>query len=109
MVRLSVNSAWVSSRKGLRLECLMWKIARRSFRLWKEGWERMEEKALERFSGVVSEGKVSMGLGVEERMLVATAFRFSGLRARRARAKLPWAGEARIRAMPAPWCWLVVD
>ena len=69
----------------------------------------MSEKALESFSGVVSEGKVSMGLGVVERMLVATVFRFSGLRARRATAKLPWAGEARIRAMPAPCCWLVVD
>ena len=37
----------------------------------------------------------------------ATVFRLSGLRARRATAKLPWAGEARIRAMPAPCCWLV--
>lgn len=68
----------------------------------------MSEKAFESFSGVVSEEKVSMGLGVVERMLVATVFRFSGLRARRATAKLPWAGEARIRAMPAPCCWLVV-
>ena len=69
----------------------------------------MSEKALESFSGVVSVGKVSMGLGVEERMPVATVFRLSGLRARRATAKLPWVGEARIRAMPAPCCWLVVD
>ena len=69
----------------------------------------MSEKALDSFSGVVSEGKVSMGLVVEERMPVATVFRLSGLRARRATAKLPWAGEARIRAMPAPCCWLVVD
>lgn len=87
----------------------MWKIDTRSFRFWKEGWERMAEKALERFEGVVSVGKVSMGLGVVERRLVAIAFRFSGLRARRARAKLPWVGEASIRAMPAPWGWLVVD
>ena len=64
----------------------------------------MSEKALESFSGVVSVGKVSMGLGVEERMPNATVFRLSGLRARRATAKLPLVGEARIRAMPAPCC-----
>lgn len=62
----------------------------------------MSEKAFDNFSGVVSEGKVSMGLGVEERMPWATVFRLSELRARRATAKLPWVGEARIRAMPAP-------
>ena len=67
----------------------------------------MSEKAFDNFSGVVSEGKVSTGLGVDDRMPLATAFRLSGLRARRATAKLPWAGEARIRAMPAPCCWLV--
>ncbi len=69
----------------------------------------MSEKAFDSFSGVVSEGKVSTGLGVDDRMPLATVFRLSGLRARRATAKLPWAGEARIRAMPAPCCWLVVD
>ena len=69
----------------------------------------MSEKAFDSFSGVVSEGKVSMGLGVDDRMPWATVFRLSGLRARRATAKLPWVGEARIRAMPAPCCWLVGD
>lgn len=108
MFRLSTKSEWVSSRKGFRLECLTWKIATRSFRFLKEVCERMSEKAFESFSGVVSEGKVSTGLGVVERMPVATVFRLSGFRARRATAKLPWAGEARIRAMPAPCCWLVV-
>lgn len=67
----------------------------------------MSKKAFDNFSGVVSEEKVSTGLGVDDRTPLATVFRLSGLRARRATAKLPWAGEARIRAMPAPCCWLV--
>ncbi len=69
----------------------------------------MSEKAFDNFSGVVSEGKVSTGFGVDDRMPLATVVRLSGFRARRATAKLPWAGEARIRAMPAPCCRLVVD
>ena len=75
----------------------------------KELCERISENAFDNFSGVVSEGKVSTGLGVDDRMPLATVFKLSGLRARRARAKLPWAGEARIRAMPAPCCWLERD
>lgn len=50
----------------------------------------------------MSEGKVSMGLGVEGRRVEATEARLEGLRARRAMARLPWVGEARTRAMPAP-------
>lgn len=46
----------------------------------------MSEKAFDNLSGVVSEGKVSTGLGVDDRMPVATMFRLSGLRARRATA-----------------------
>ena len=104
-----MNSACVSSRKGFRLECLTWKTATLSFRSLKELCERTSEKAFDNFSGVVSEGKVSTGLGVDDWMPLATVIRLSGLRARRATAKLPWAGEARIRAMPAPCCRLVVD
>ena len=63
----------------------------------------MSEKAFESFSGVVSEGKPMTGLEVEDWMPFATALRLSGFRARRATARLPWDGEARTRAIPAPY------
>lgn len=47
--------------------------------------------------------KVSMiEFGAEERREVAREARLSGFRARRATARLPWDGCARMRAMPAP-------
>ena len=49
----------------------------------------MSEKAWESLSGEVSVGKASTGFGVEERRLLATAFRLSGLRAKRATARFP--------------------
>ena len=55
----------------------------------KELWEPMSEKALESFSGEVSVGKASTGLGVDERSPLATAFRLSGFRAKRATARFP--------------------
>ena len=49
----------------------------------------MSENAWESLSGEVSVGKASTGFGVEERRLLATAFRLSGFRAKRATARFP--------------------
>ena len=63
----------------------------------------MAEKAEERLAGEVSVGKVSTTEdGEEERSDSAREVRFVGLRARRAIARLPWDGEERMRAIPAP-------
>ena len=70
-------------------ECLTWKTAILSFKFLKDMWERMSEKAWERLSGEVSVGKASTGFGVEERRPLATAFRLSGFRAKRATARFP--------------------
>ena len=103
-----MNSACVSSRKGFRLEFLTWKTATLSFRFLNEECERMSEKAFESLLGVVSEGKPTTGFEVEDWTPSATLFRLSGFRARRATARLPWEGEARTRAMPAPCSRLAV-
>ena len=62
----------------------------------------MSENALESFSGEVSVGKVSMGLGVDERSPLATIWRLSGFRAKTAMARFPWDGCARFLHIPAP-------
>ena len=62
----------------------------------------MSENALESFSGEVSVGKASTGLGVDERSPLATAFRFSGFRAKTATARFPCDGWASILHIPAP-------
>ena len=68
MLRLSVKSAWVSSRKGFLEECFTLNIAIFSFRFLKELCVLIAEKAFERFVGDVSVGKVSIvELGMEER------------------------------------------
>jgi hypothetical protein len=56
------------------------------------------------FVGMVSVVKVSITLPREvcER-LAFILVRVSGLRARRATARLPWEGWDRMRAMPVPW------
>ena len=52
----------------------------------------------------MSVGKASMvEPGAELRREVVSCWRGPGRRARRATARLPWEGEARMRAMPAPW------
>jgi len=98
-----VNSAWVSSRKGFLEECLTLKIASFNFKSLNDLCVLMAEKALERDVGEVSVGKVSMvELGAEELREWAREERFSGFRARRATARLPWEGWASMRAIPAP-------
>lgn len=81
---------------------MTWKTATLSFKSLKELCERMSEKALESFLGEVSVRKASTGLGVDERSPLATAFRFSGLRAKTAIARFPCDGWARILQIPAP-------
>lgn len=90
VVRLSVKSVWVSSRKGFLEECLILKIATFNFRFLNESCVLIAEKALERDSGEISVGKVSMvELGAEERRESAREDSLSGLRARSATARLP--------------------
>lgn len=74
-----------------------------SFRPLKEELARISAKALERESGDVSVGNVSMvAFWVWDRRVEASDERRSGFRAKRATARLPWEGCARMRAMPAP-------
>lgn len=63
----------------------------------------MSLKALESEDVEVSEGKEWRVPPDCERSLSVRAERLSALRARRATARLPCDGEARMRAMPAPW------
>lgn len=99
-----MKSSYVSSRKGFFEACLTLKTATFSFRPVNEDCVRMAWKAWEREAGEVSVGKVSMvALSVWDRRVAAREVRLSALRARRATARLPCAGWARIRAMPAPW------
>ncbi len=57
VVRLSVKSVWVSSRKGFLEECLILKIATFNFRFLNESCVLIAEKALERDSGEISVGR----------------------------------------------------
>lgn len=99
-----MKSSYVSSRKGFFEACLTLYTATFSLRSLNEDCARISLKALERESAEVSVGKVSMvALSVCERRVEARDLRLSGLRARRATARFPCEGWARIRAMPAPW------
>ena len=85
-----MKSVWVSSRNDFLEECLTLKIASFSFRFLNESCAVIAENALERDSGEVSVGKVSMvEFGAEERRESAREDSLSGLRARRATARLP--------------------
>lgn len=99
-----MKSACVSSRNGFLDACFILKIPTLSFRPWKEGWERMAANVSWRFEGSVLVGNVSMvEPGAEVWRDVAREERLEGLRARSATARFPWEGEARMRAMPAPF------
>lgn len=109
MFRLEVKLSYVSSRNGFFEACLTLKTATLSFRPLNEACARISLKALVRESGDVSVGKVSIvALSVWERRVEARVLRLSGLRARRATARFPCEGWARIRARPAPWAGQLV-
>ena len=98
-----MNSACVSVRKSFLAACLTLYTAARSFKHWKAGRARMAENAAERDSGEVPEEKTSTTEpGAVRTRLDDAVERVSGDRLRRAMARFPWEGWARIRAIPVP-------
>src|SRR4051794_17630814 len=99
MRRLSSNRSEVSSSKGTLCECLMFQMASLRGRLWKAGWDFISAKARCSEAADVSVLKACKVPPLEE-LERLEARDGSPVRESRATARLPWEGDARMRAMP---------